>query len=46
MAGPDSATREPDARRARTRRLAILLALLAAAVYLGFIGMQVLRGRG
>jgi hypothetical protein len=33
-------------RRARTRRLAITLALVAAAFYLGFIGLGVLRAAG
>lgn len=32
-----------SARRARTRRLTLLLALAAAGVYFGFIALQVLR---
>jgi hypothetical protein len=35
-----------DARRARTRRLTLLLALAATGVYVGFIVLQVLRARG
>ena len=38
--GPD------EARRARTRRLTLLLALLATSVYVGFILLQVMRARG
>ncbi|HUO95719.1 MAG TPA: hypothetical protein VMT92_05760 [Steroidobacteraceae bacterium] len=38
--------RAGDARRARTRRLTLLLALAAAGVYVGFIVLQVLRARG
>ena len=34
------------ARRARTRRLTLLLALLATSVYVGFILLQVMRARG
>jgi hypothetical protein len=35
-----------SARRSRTRRLALLLALAATGVYAGFIALQVLRARG
>jgi hypothetical protein len=35
-----------DARRSRTRRLTLLLALAATGVYAGFIVLQVLRAKG
>ena len=35
-----------EAQRARARRLALLLALVAAAVYLGFIVLHALRAGG
>lgn len=35
-----------DARRTRTRRLTLLLALAAAGVYVGFIVLQVMRAKG
>jgi hypothetical protein len=35
-----------SARRSRTRRLALLLALAVTGVYAGFIALQVLRARG
>jgi hypothetical protein len=40
---PDQAD---GARRSRTRRLALLLALAATGVYAGFIALQVLRASG
>lgn len=36
----------PEARRVRTRWLALLLTLVAAAVYVGFIALQLGRARG
>jgi hypothetical protein len=39
--------REVDAaRRTRTRRLALLLALVAAGVYAGSIALQLMRAKG
>ena len=38
--------RSGDARRARTRRLTLLLALAATGVYVGFIVVQVMRAKG
>ena len=35
-----------SARRARTRRLALLFTLAASGVYAGFIVLQVLRAKG
>ena len=35
-----------DARRSRARRLTLLLALIAAGAYIGFIALQILRARG
>lgn len=46
MSGPTTDAGAEDARRARTRRLAVLLALAAAAVYVGFIALQIARAKG
>jgi hypothetical protein len=43
VSAPTTDAAAADARRARTRRLALLLALAAAAVYLGFIALQIVR---
>jgi hypothetical protein len=43
----ESLSRRPDdGRRARGRRLTLLLVLAAAGVYVGFIVLQVLRAKG
>jgi hypothetical protein len=46
VSGPTIEAGEQDARRGRARRLAIVLALAAAAVYVGFIALQIVRARG
>ena len=46
MTGPSLHDAGDHARRARTRRLTLLLALAATGVYVGFIVLQVMRAKG
>ncbi len=46
MTAPADTGTDAARRAARTRRLTLWLFVLAAAVYVGFIAMQILRSRG